>query len=46
MIDLRLLDVDENVSLQAETLRKAIEEDLKEGHIPIFVSTSSFRICC
>ena len=37
MVNMRLLDVDSNASLRGATLRRAIEEDLKNGKIPIYV---------
>jgi glutamate/tyrosine decarboxylase-like PLP-dependent enzyme len=34
---IRLLPTDENLSLRGETLRKAIEQDKKDGLIPFYV---------
>ena len=34
---IRLLPTDENLSLRGETLRKAIEQDKKDGFIPFYV---------
>ena len=38
MVDMRLLDFDENISLRGETLQKAIDEDRENGKIPIYVN--------
>ncbi len=37
IIRIRLLPTDENLSLRGETLRKAIEQDKKDGLIPFYV---------
>ena len=38
LIEIRLLEADDNASLQGKTLRKAIEEDVRKGKIPFYVS--------
>ena len=40
MVEMRLLDFDEEISLRGETLQKAIDEDRKNGKIPLYVSGS------
>ena len=40
MVDMRLLDAGEDASLRGETLREAIEEDLKKGKLPLYVRTA------
>ncbi|XP_043932246.1 histidine decarboxylase [Protopterus annectens] len=37
LVKMRFLATDENFSLRGETLKKAIEEDRKEGCVPIFL---------
>lgn len=37
LVKIRFLATDENFSLRGETLKKAIEEDRKEGRVPIFL---------
>ncbi|XP_023234293.1 aromatic-L-amino-acid decarboxylase-like [Centruroides sculpturatus] len=39
-ITLRYLNTDEKYGLRGETLRKAIEEDLKNGYVPCFVAAT------
>ncbi|XP_046992910.1 aromatic-L-amino-acid decarboxylase-like [Schistocerca americana] len=40
LVKLRVLEPDENGSLRGETLRKALEEDVADGRVPFFVSTT------
>ena len=39
-VKLRILEPDENCSLRGETLRQAMEDDIKDGLWPFFVSTT------
>ena len=40
MIEMKLLDFDENVSLRGVTLKNAVVEDRNNGKIPVYVSGS------
>ncbi|XP_076824782.1 aromatic-L-amino-acid decarboxylase-like [Clavelina lepadiformis] len=47
LVNIRLLDVDENISLRGSILRNAIEEDRRQGKIPMFVcATIGTTACC
>nr|XP_033777024.1 histidine decarboxylase [Geotrypetes seraphini] len=37
LVKMKFLPVDENFSLRGETLKKAIEEDRKQGLVPVFI---------
>lgn len=47
LVKLRILDTDENFSLRGDSLKKAMEEDKKNGLVPFFVSaTLGTTSCC
>ncbi|XP_066997952.2 aromatic-L-amino-acid decarboxylase [Anabrus simplex] len=45
-VKLRILEPDDKCSLRGETLRQAMEEDVKLGHVPFFVSTTLGTTSC
>ncbi len=47
LVKIRLLDVDENLSLRGETLQKAVEADIAQGFIPFYAcATFGTTGCC
>jgi len=45
-VKLRILETDENFSLRGDTVRKAMEQDRKNGLFPFFVSTTVGTTSC